>query len=538
MSKQYELGHYMAPAVLEHLGKLCTLPKEGILAGQSVCSALLDLFGPGGGVYNDVDVFLRATAAQAAELSANREEEALSLGLTVASFDEYDGAGIESYNNYTIVATVRDGNLNYVWCTTPQELGNWSATRLLMSFDINCVEVAIDLERGRLYWTPAFEFFWRTRQLQLTSMHTPARTMLRYAKKRKELAAAYGDDEFTMQMLAAMAHDSVGSLEHCFGGSGLAPKHAELFHELPVLHEWFSLGPQQEDLRYPVLLERQAKSAFVERFSVVADSVPETLIPRLMYAEQLQKPANYEALNAHFKKMLSECSLTSEAFQTFGLEYLRGNHSPRHVTTIADAVEDHNRLDGALFGLTLDQQYQAVRELNRRAKHEGSWVYGVVETQAVPLDMMSLDNIADFFERESNFAAGALSEKLFEDITYKDWHIKQLVTRKDLGVEGEVMGHCVGGYSTNVQNKLSVILSIRKGNDKTRWTTVELNGGKLEDEQALVISQHRSRRNENAHRDNRRVLHLLLTWLAKTKGLTYKKSSRKKNDVFDDLFDF
>src|SRR3546814_2622089 len=51
---------------------------------------------------------------------------------------------------------------------------------LIQSFDLNCTQVGVDLSTGRLEWSPAFEAFIRSRQLEISNVQTPHHTIMRY----------------------------------------------------------------------------------------------------------------------------------------------------------------------------------------------------------------------------------------------------------------------------------------------------------------------------------------------------------------------
>ena len=119
-----ELGHHWVEPILAKLGEMATLPANGILAGQSVASALMDLCGMGGGVYNDIDIFLVADEQTTAHLQSEEHltAEALRLGIPAAVLDEYSGILIPCDNrHFEILGATQDGVLNYVWCASKSE---------------------------------------------------------------------------------------------------------------------------------------------------------------------------------------------------------------------------------------------------------------------------------------------------------------------------------------------------------------------------------------------------------------------------------
>lgn len=536
MTKRIVMDKSMAHAILGHLGQYAALPNEGILAGQAVCSAILDLFGEGGGVYNDIDIFIGADESKKAELEANREEEALALGMSVASFDEYDGVSLMNDTNYTIDGTTRDGLLNYVWCTLPTRRSKLTPTRVLMSFDINCVEVALDLATGKLYWTPAFASFAQNRQLEFTSLETPGRSILRYSKKRTELAGVYGDDQLNLELialvtwfLARQGSSTSQSFRDMRVGPSLTPKHAELFRETVSLHEWFRLGDVESE-RFPLMLNREPSAALRKAFQSDFDRCGTAKLATLFYRKQLTPPTDLDEIQNSFERMFSACDLLSESFQVFGLDFVKGNHSDRHVELISQTVAAHEQLVVPFFGLTLDQQYRAVEYLRKLAKNKGEWVFGLIESRAVPYDLMCVENIDDFFATYDVTGEGRLTEPLFEPIEYKDWVVQELVTWKDLTKEGADLAHCVGGYALSVGDGDSRIISIRKGDDRKQWSTVELDGLNLENNKEIRIVQHRATKNTTPTVKNQRALHLLLRFLAKRDGLTYERPTKGRYD--------
>lgn len=187
--------------VLAHLRRMAELPLSGVVAGQAVASAIDDLWGPGGGVYNDIDVFIpvvpgsmRGTkAAEPPTRFTPRYVETADYG-AMQRF-------LRSVGTYQLETTVRRELVNRVYISLAGELRMADhGLRVISSFDLNCCRVAVDIRSGRLTWDHHYEAYLRTRQLRIVTVHTPAHTFLRLLKKRQELPGVSVDLEAAAQI--------------------------------------------------------------------------------------------------------------------------------------------------------------------------------------------------------------------------------------------------------------------------------------------------------------------------------------------------
>lgn len=534
MTRTIDLGHHCVPGVLARLGALASLPTSGILAGQAVASALMEELGVGPGVYNDIDIFLAADADKEAELAsqAHQVAEAMRLGLPVAALDDYRALQMGEHSDLQILGATEEGPLNLVWCKRqPGKLLN--STTVLYSFDLNAVEVAIDLQTGQLSWTRSFEYFLKTKELQVTSLVTPARTLLRYFKKRDELQA-YGKDEFVANLLASWVDycSPTEPLPLSAKYQRLAERYAPRFSAAFQLDLTGQALRLTEDWVYPDGVEDALAQAAGEGND--ADSMTR-LVPQMLYGQALTRSAQAKT---DLEQALAEFELAGEeamdvsggyanvvqmSLDLLGCEYLADHRTGRHFKLVRKTVEEHPNLSGALFGLTLDEQYQCIVDLRRRAKREGEHVFGLVESVALPVDMWNQVHRDAFFERiEREEKTAVLCEALFAPYETNDWLVKELNTARALRVEGGQMGHCVGGYSSAVATERSRILSIRCGSDSSRWSTVELNVDRKGDK-TLSVRQHYGKRNQDPHSDNKALLKEYLARECERLGLTLKE---------------
>jgi hypothetical protein len=206
----------MGAAVLTHLRRLVVLPERGFVAGQAVASSLDDLYGAGGGVYNDVDVFIRAPS-----FTTPRERLVLlpsrfttQLCLQPAPGAAYDHLALRhtviSAPTYTISGVRRRDLLNEVFYTTSKVLGPLESARcVLTSFDINAVHVGVDIATGELVWDLAFEHFARTSELRLCALHTPYHSLVRLLRKQQELPRVTVNAEASASLVGLLSTPGV-----------------------------------------------------------------------------------------------------------------------------------------------------------------------------------------------------------------------------------------------------------------------------------------------------------------------------------------
>jgi hypothetical protein len=538
MTKKITLGNHLVPEILAHLEKLTPLPSTGILAGQALSSAILDLYGNGGGVYNDIDIFVPATEDKLAHLRSDEhlKEEALRLGLPFAQLDDYRMLTLSEGRTVQLAGSEQDGLINYVWCDTTQ----WELLpgALVYGFDLNGVEVALDLEHRELTWTPAFEHFINNYELEITSLTTPERTLLRYLKKREEMPKLFGQDDLVKRMVATwMASDWVnhGTMALTTKTRALAQRFASKLSDMFELPE--DLQAPHMDIREDWPMDRVLEAG-IEKF--VSDFVDVSGLTRIMptywYASQRAQAEDASAFAEDLVQFFADRKDHEEGSwenvihmnaAVMGAAYASGVRSATHRDTILRVLEKHENLHGALQGLTLNEQYLCVLDLAKRAKTGiGQLVYGYVETMATPVDMWNQQHRDQFFRQLAREQKGiTLCQPVFSTYEKDGWTIRELVTPSGLRTEGIVMQHCVGGYASKVKRRESRILSIRHAENGKWASTVEIEG-KAEAGERISIAQHRSYHNAEPAQQTKDVLQAYLDEQTKAIGCTLKKPKK------------
>lgn len=186
------------------------VPDHGIIAGQSVASAIYSIVGvTDRGPYRDLDVFIEAKDLpwhhkELYERDKLRENHSLKRIKSVVNSElarcSYDGIFDPiCKNGYQINGCLFIGRiLNYVLVN--YDAANVSKLNCIVDgFDINCCEAGIDLREKTVYWTQEFESFLRSFEIKITNYLTPAHTIVRAAKKSSELKFANFSSHYISQ---------------------------------------------------------------------------------------------------------------------------------------------------------------------------------------------------------------------------------------------------------------------------------------------------------------------------------------------------
>lgn len=161
------------------------LPSYGVLAGQAVASAYFELtktnFMP---VYNDIDVFIYDRYFETFKEYDNKNIQFLDK-MDVSILNDYPETmelprfNFEIKNPYKILDTTREGLINRIMISE-----NVSGSRIINGFDLNCVQIGIDLSNKRLFKTQEFNDYVKTGVLKVVSYASPHHTAIRLMSKK------------------------------------------------------------------------------------------------------------------------------------------------------------------------------------------------------------------------------------------------------------------------------------------------------------------------------------------------------------------
>lgn len=209
--------------------KLGNFPHTGVLAGQAVASAFFELYGMGEAPYNDLDVFLQEKNSHIVEEKVvgytddghKIIDSKVTYGLlktttnTKTELCATSGGCISEMpvdsNGYYIKKSTRDNanpDINFIYVSfakTKDDEVNYPLS-IIKGFDINCVQIAIDLQTMELVWTDEFQDFLYSKKIQVSFWGTPMHTAVRLLKKQDDVSFATLDVDTEMHKLQSIRH--------------------------------------------------------------------------------------------------------------------------------------------------------------------------------------------------------------------------------------------------------------------------------------------------------------------------------------------
>ena len=514
--KQVILQAEMGGAVLNKLREFTDLPRTGYVAGQSVASAVSELFGDGRAVaYNDVDVFRTRTTEEQATHEARvnawyerlrviQDENSQVLNTpfdqpptkyqasknlctftTQEQENDYGQMMLSSTNRYEVERTARAGMLNEVVCHYIQG----GLKNVLRTFDLNAVQIGVDIETEQLVWTYDFERFMATRQLDIVTMHTPLHSLIRYFRKRQELQGTYGNDERILEMVGAAYHLGLDEDGEFKPYSNVRWKFGEIYKSrfdsvASSISPHFELTAVPSNSSPVYLLTprfdipkdlKEGTSNIVFNLPLVSRALREKhrkgAQERLQY---LTKPLPPRPEPTGRNRPLLD-RFVRDSWLAQGDAYVTGNVTAAEMKQLDRVVKNHPGLSAHIEGLSLKDQWERIKALKTAASQRGIWAYGVVESR----DRESVDWTPDGMQVMLDEAEVLLNETLkvptLAEMTLQGYRIREMTTGMALAIEGAELHHCVAGYAYQVKAGNSRAMSFRLGEDVNNWLTLEVD---------------------------------------------------------------
>jgi hypothetical protein len=576
MKTSIDLHPGMGAAVVNHLRQFTDLPADGILAGQAVDSAITDLFGGGGGVYNDIDVFRKENNPY--QNVNHRRANALTTRFEISSSvgdASYGSMGVllEVVQTYGIHAVKRDGMLNTVTCHLMDPVKTLSAQRVIRGFDVNCTRVAVDLANNQLVWDREYADFVHSRQLRISMMHTPWHTFLRLAKKAEELPSVYVDLDVAAEACVAIANSTW--LHQMLQRKGVSLQFGQKHQELAERFEaaWNPYFRMEKKRLYRdkghTWTQDEAKARPDAKVIDLCSLVPRGELDAklqdrcnrmgnglLFFAPRVVESSRRKVAPAAYHKLNAIVALADEAAQSpvadtrearpfmgsptrgmdfvkvhtelFGTDYVQGQALPALATKVSEWVRQHQGLGPALVGLTLGEQYSRMLTISEVCRKFGKQYFegdtkaglGILETQRDSAIFESAEAMEQallqyYRANSAPFEVKPLALPSIVPARFKGFTVKELLTAHALKYEGTHMGHCVGGYSDAVRTGRSRILAIRYLDERRteNCSTVELQGSFDTPGALLRIVQNYSYSNTKPSEKNREFVHYLQQYL-------------------------
>lgn len=285
------------------------LPTTGFLSGQAVASACYEIVGVGSGPMKDLDHFIDIANVPDDALppkynySLARQSEEIDPRVYNAG-SETDALAFEvlSKIQYTIHFSHRpesNPDLNLIGCKGQvvshrglhPEHAPLTAQNVIGGFDLNAVEIAMDMANGEVVYSEAFENFLYSKTLRVTRLITPAHTALRLFKKRRDLPFANKDIASEIDLLKCALR--VASFCHDARDKNHLP--TQLFSSHTVEREQSVLKEMSEDFS---LLEIEIMES-IQFYRLIPQAFPEALEALCEQVKPLTQAFCHTSLDAY-----------------------------------------------------------------------------------------------------------------------------------------------------------------------------------------------------------------------------------------------
>jgi len=179
-------------------------PKFGIIAGGSLANLIWEQVSGNIAVVNDIDVFVFEQKLKEVDISGETfskdKKKMFYRSQEKIYWKDYTGLceGSKTRDFYLIERTENVGLFNFVYYSATSE----STELIIDSFDINCTQIAYNIQEDKFYWTKEFEQFLEDGNLKLTNLGSPHHSAIRITKKRDDLNANLDEEEIKIAAFA------------------------------------------------------------------------------------------------------------------------------------------------------------------------------------------------------------------------------------------------------------------------------------------------------------------------------------------------
>ena len=436
---------------------------------------------------------------------------------------------------YSIGQTRTQGLLNYVrvdWSPharnelegMPDEVQSQQQMHWLTKvFDMNCTQAAVDLASGELHVSAHYERFLRSRQLQVVTGYTPVHSMLRYLKKREELKV-FGNDDMHLRLMHRLVQVAQGDAalttvrrrnvrtghalvtyeevqDECTRqgldrGDYLSVTRAGQGHHNKPLsfgRKYFEQYLKHQKMLNPYfVLTRHEKKDVWLLTSKTADSKYDSyteyqspMVVALNFAEENLAPsktakARDEGYQILLDALIADGKNFHYAFKrarvNMGRAYCEGMEDENLRRRWLAVAPKHPEFFWATVAMPFLKQVELLRKMRTTFKKHGidsPWGALAYKTSTYASLLLMHEPTWDAFVLEHIGTYDPLCKPLPLPASLGSVKIRELLSSRDLQVEGSRMRHCVGGYSSAVAEGKSRIVSLSMGESSQDCSTVE-----------------------------------------------------------------
>ena len=471
------------------------LPENGVIAGQSVAEAYFRLNNiPIKTRIKDVDLF--STRLKGLENYYNKEDHNKKSFIIVAnsriSFIRDDSSfgmvNLIKTNKLVINNVYEKDRLNIVIIEKVDNSHKLDVELVVDSFDINSVQIGIDLTTQKLYKTEDFDSFIVNKQLKIINYCSPVPSIARLMDKFKTSEGTYLNLEHEINLAIAKLLFYRGEDVAYHRGAYMSEERFESFPTdvKETIKEYFEVKLKKcrekyyrnspNEYEYFKIFEFKAKESKLE--NRIIENI-NNIIENSTIRQESYPFISRTFLENLFKKGFSN-KVSERILMKNILDFLQVYHFNNNI--FKATVNDVNAVTRHLnFSLSMFKNFKIKEIANfirKMEKNDTTYIIGMYETGEIDdpfLISKNVDKIIEDAEKrdleEALLYEHSLNESLLENKLYE---IEQIKTPRKLKILGTEMKHCVGGYWESVKCGDSYIFDIYKKKEKrsknNRWT--------------------------------------------------------------------
>jgi hypothetical protein len=482
------------------------LPQDCFIAGGSVSNVLISMLHGGEPIVNDIDVYVKTDDKNAKVGNSWYPSMYTTEDSIEVLDDDYGRIYIsEGGDRMRVVAHRRDGVLNiiqYAYEKGYQRMNGKPSTKTeceltIEGFDLNCCMAGIDLSNRKIVYNENFVDFLKTKQLKVVNPMAPIQTTIRIYKKLKDLDC-YCNVEHEIRFLTVAFRKLTNNQLCKYIGPETEAKYRKYFD---FVSKYFTIREPKNSDEIP---HNMKDKYFIDTpinpnckiwlyepvmdFDIIEEVTSAIRLKRIWYLNYTpKKKSEQDKINKVFYKNVFTGNLSEDAWEykegwpvsvvkpiyassrysymmvLAKKDYHKCDFTIKHLNVIDEFTKKHYYIRRVLSKLdTVSEQYKMVKFIKSLAKKEGEWIIGLLENvdnKELPNNFTN-EQLVKFIEEEKSKDSQALVEPLNLNDFIFNKNIKELISNLQLKMEGTMMGHCVGGYGSQVERGYSRIFHV------------------------------------------------------------------------------
>lgn len=465
-------------------------PTTGIIAGQSVAEAYFRIMNIKIHTrIKDIDIFHNEKHVLDKYNNfkkCNKNTSIIRTGVQKIIISE-SSYGMQTTNNHdklVILKTVEVEKLNLILVDKLKKTKKSLISSVVDSFDINSIQIGVDLKTKEIYKTKFFDDFVENKQLKIVNYCSPITSLFRLLDKhelsKKEL---YINKEYETELvlIKSMVQESLSLLK----GRGMSRERYYKFSKKTrdYIKKYFKI--KKLKIKYN---EDRSKNFLLYMFEINKKEIEINLLETLTSFIEKNNTTNY--LDSELKSRLN-AGLDRSFLEKFKNKNIIKKYNDRatknkfildysffvkdiHNEKIIDikTCSKHDKL--SLIMISNNKSISEISKQIRRLEKENlHYFIAKIENREEHFDILNLETkvLKKIYQDVLKKSESDYSFSIDKDLSKKDIKIIQLKSTAMLIKVGREMNHCVSGYNFRLQEGESIIFDIIENlKENKRWT--------------------------------------------------------------------